>query len=62
MSMTLFKVWGWIMLISAAITVLIRFAQMFGAKNGDERQNAAVGFVVNGVIAWWVWTALHLAG
>ena len=59
--MTLFKVWGWILLISTAITVLIKFAQMFGAKNGDERQNAAVGFVVSGVSAWWVFTALQMA-
>jgi len=59
--MTLFKVWGWILLVSAAITVLIKFAQMFGAKDGDERQNAAVGFVVSGVSAWWVFTALQMA-
>jgi len=41
--MTLFKVWGWILLISTAMAVLIKFAQMFGAKDGDERQNAALG-------------------
>ena len=58
MNVTLFKVWGWILLVSAAITVLIKFAQMFGAKNGDERQNAAVGFVVGGMSTWWLWTAL----
>ena len=59
--MTLFKVWGWVVLVSSAVAVLIKFAQMFGAKGGDERQNAAVGFVVSGVSAWWVWMALHLA-
>lgn len=59
--MTLFKVWGWILLISTAMAVLIKFAQMFGAKDGDERQNAAVGFVVSGVSAWWVFTALQMA-
>ena len=56
--MTLFKVWGWILLISTAMAVLIKFAQMFGAKDGDERQNAAVGFVVGGMSTWWLWTAL----
>ena len=59
--MTLFKVWGWILLISTTMAVLIKFAQMFGAKDGDERQNAAVGFVVSGVSAWWVFTALQMA-
>ena len=59
--MTLFKVWGWILLISTAMAVLIKFAQMFGAKDGDERQSAAVGFVVSGVSAWWVFTALQMA-
>ena len=59
--MTLFKVWGWIYFVSAVIMTLTKFAQMFGAKNGDERQNAAVGFVVSGVSAWWVFTALQMA-
>jgi len=60
--MTLFKVWGWILLISTAMAVLIKFARMFGAKDGDERQNAALGFAMGGLSAWWVWTALHLVG
>jgi hypothetical protein len=61
MNMTLFKVWGWILLVSAAITVLIKFAQMFGAKDGDERTSAALGFVVGGMSMWWLWTALQAA-
>lgn len=49
-------------MISTAMAVLIKFAQMFGAKDGDERQNAALGFAMGGLSAWWVWTALHLVG
>jgi hypothetical protein len=31
---------------------------MFGAKDGDERTSAALGFVVGGMSTWWLWTAL----
>lgn len=59
--MTLFKIWGWIYFVSAVIMTLANFGKAFSAGAGDDRRSAAVGFVVSGVSAWWVWAALHLA-
>ena len=59
--MTLFKVWGWIYFVSGAIMALANFGKAFNADDGKERRSAAVGFVVSGVSAWWVFTALQMA-
>ena len=59
--MTLFKVWGWIYFVSAVLMTLANFGKAFNAEEGNDRRSAAVGFVVSGVSAWWVFTALQMA-
>ena len=57
----LFTVWGRISVVSGAFMTIVKFTQAFGAKDGDERQSAALGFLVSGMTTWWAWTALQLA-
>jgi len=57
----LFTVWGWITVVSGAFMTIVNFTKAFGAKDGDERQSAALGFLVSGMTTWWAWTALQLA-
>jgi hypothetical protein len=40
---------------------IVNFTKAFGAKDGDERQSAALGLLVSGMTTWWAWTALQLA-
>ena len=53
--MTLFKVWGWIY-FAAVIMTLANFGRR-SARGRRRRRSAAVGFVVSGVSAWWVYGA-----
>lgn len=57
----LFTVWGWITIVSGAFMTIVNFTKAFGAKDGDERQSAALGLLVSGMTTWWAWAALQLA-